>query len=972
MSHPEQPKSMRVKDHEILRVYLPDLPNKSAQPDSMKLSDRIFFENVAESFTELQTDGSTRHRAIEAVTMSLDGLTYRITLRKGMKFHCGAEITAEDAVSCIAKVLKNKNSASQLQRFVAKSRPGQMEIPVQAVSRYRFEVHLERRMSDFLQRLSLPEFALRHDDRDCFSGMWKINGSDEAGINLAPHLEHADVTPADYKMIRIEAIDAEDVGNLNFSDVPFVFAYEGTFCKSPSQSVLQDETIRSAVAGTSYFLRCEKPERMPGDVRKALINGARRFFSENSLWRRLPLTSGVPDGHLAHIPFAMEISGDVRGGDFKVCIDEADSSLPRRVLDSFKRFASAEYGLEIVYSSDPEAETLVFDLKIEKMTCTHPADIYSPLSQEIRHPKLLKTSLITELEMKRKSPVVTYLQNLVKDGFYLPFVYVPWMVRSNRPLKAGNDGRTLNFSSVGQSEFRSRRRKVQEKSLLALGNAVQMFVHDVKRPFSLVQGILSLLESTDDATRIKDIVRKYVPDVKRTIKSVDGLIQDILEIGSDAEPACDEVSFRKLLLDVLGDIFLFEKDAEIEFSFDIQHRQALYVDSHKINRVIQNLIANALQAMKRKGRIWVNTRDLGTGYVEVCVGNSNSFIAPGKIIGLFERFYTDGNKKGTGLGLAISHKIVTDHGGRIWCQSDRVDGTGFYFTVPVSKADDPAADLVLPATVGDIVARHQISADAGRNRMITIGGSGVSVLMLDDDRLYLEVTRELLTAAEQTSLNIRFSTANDFKGALEEFKKGRFDIVIADVDLGSKTENGLDFVREIRRMNQKIRICVHSNGSPFELQRRVIEAGGDLFLPKPMTRDHLISLLETTAKDASKRAKTVHIAVVDDDALMIEMWESVGRYRIHPFFSPEEFLEQLTPGSNLIAELSCIISDFTFPESELDGLDLIGRIRALGFKNPVVLMTDRPLAPDHASGCDVLPKDIQKGLEYLSRMLPTE
>jgi signal transduction histidine kinase/FixJ family two-component response regulator len=969
----------RVKDHEILRVYLPQLPDPSAPPESMVLADRIFFENVGESLTELQADGSTRHRAIEAVTMSLDGLTYRITLRKGMRFHCGAEVTADDAVACMLRVLNNRNSASQLHRFVAQNRSGSLELAVQAVSRYRLEVHLERRVSDFLQRLSLPEFTLRHDGRSCFSGPWKVSGSDENGIVLAPHTDHPDAAQSDYKIVRIENLDADQVGNLNFSGVPFAFVYDGTFCKSPPQEFLQDETVRNSHAGRSCFFRCERPDHIPVEVRRCLTGLARRFFADNSLWRRSPLLSAVPDGHLAHIPFNVDAGGEACRGSHRFAVDAGDAGLPDRVLDSFRKFVLSESGIELDFAAGSGRDGPV-DLQVESLVTIHPADIYSPLSQEVRHPKLLKSSVIVDTEMKRKAPVVGYLQNLVRDGHYIPFVYVPWVVRSNRPVRIDHEGgscKILDFMAVAQSESRSRRRKVQDKSLQAIGNAVQMFVHDVKRPFSLVQGILSLLESTDDSRRIREIVRKYVPDVKRTIKSVDGLIQDILEIGSDAEPACEDVAFGRLLVDVFADVFIFEKDAEVDFRFEFGHSQMLFADSHKLNRVIQNLVTNALQAMKRRGQIWVSTKsvsaDDGQGFAQICVGNSNSYIPPNRISGLFERFYTEGNKKVTGLGLAISHKIITDHGGRIWCESDEMNGTRFYFTIPLAAATDPTLREKMPANARALQPGPAGDAAESSRRTLRLAQSGLSVLMLDDDRLYLEVIRELLTADEQAGHNITFTSANEFQKAVAAFhagaKDGPFDIVIADVDLGTKGETGLDFVREIRRTDARVRICVHSNGSPFELQRKVLEAGGDLFLPKPMTRDHLVSLLESAAKDRQVSVQARQLAIVDDDALMIEMWESLGTYGIRGFFSPEEFLAACDAEPGLLEDFACIISDYTFPESDLDGLDLIHRLKERRFNRPLLLMTDRPMSPEQVRDCILLPKDIQKGLAYLRTVL---
>ena len=101
---------------------------------------------------------------------------------------------------------------------------------------------------------------------------------------------------------------------------------------------------------------------------------------------------------------------------------------------------------------------------------------------------------------------------------------------------------------------------------------------------------------------------------------------------------------------------------------------------------------------------------------------------------------------------------------------------------------------------------------------------------------------------------------------------------------------------------------------------------------------------------------------------MIEMWESVGRYKIHSFFSPEEFAAKCDSDPSFFGELACIVSDFSFPESALTGVDLLQEIRQRGYKGAMVLMTDRPSVSNSTSDFEVLPKDIQKGLDFLAKI----
>ncbi|MHA0111243.1 sensor histidine kinase, partial [Klebsiella pneumoniae] len=79
------------------------------------------------------------------------------------------------------------------------------------------------------------------------------------------------------------------------------------------------------------------------------------------------------------------------------------------------------------------------------------------------------------------------------------------------------------------------------------------------------------------------------------------------------------------------------------------------VHVQKVGRVFSNIVGNAVQAMRQKGRIWFRTRERD-GLIEFCVGNAGSVIPAESLSKLFEAFFTSGKKGGTGLGLAIAQK----------------------------------------------------------------------------------------------------------------------------------------------------------------------------------------------------------------------------------------------------------------------------------------------------------------------------
>jgi signal transduction histidine kinase len=104
----------------------------------------------------------------------------------------------------------------------------------------------------------------------------------------------------------------------------------------------------------------------------------------------------------------------------------------------------------------------------------------------------------------------------------------------------------------------------------------------------------------------------------------------------------------------------------------------------KINQVIMNLLANAIDACNEGGRVDVTTRNDGDGAVEIEVSDSGCGIDPAVREKIFDPFFTTKPPgEGTGLGLSISYGIVQDHGGSIRVESEK--GHGAVFTVRLPR-----------------------------------------------------------------------------------------------------------------------------------------------------------------------------------------------------------------------------------------------------------------------------------------------
>ena len=109
------------------------------------------------------------------------------------------------------------------------------------------------------------------------------------------------------------------------------------------------------------------------------------------------------------------------------------------------------------------------------------------------------------------------------------------------------------------------------------------------------------------------------------------------------------------------------------------------VDSDAVIQILTNLISNAVKFSEPGSRISLAARCL-EGKAEIRVEDNGRGIPSGALGGIFDRFRqvdsSDRREKGeTGLGLAICSAIVTQHGGRIWVESEPGEGSIFFFTL---------------------------------------------------------------------------------------------------------------------------------------------------------------------------------------------------------------------------------------------------------------------------------------------------
>ncbi len=230
--------------------------------------------------------------------------------------------------------------------------------------------------------------------------------------------------------------------------------------------------------------------------------------------------------------------------------------------------------------------------------------------------------------------------------------------------------------------------------LQRLGRARRDFVanisHDLRTPLASIKLLVETLckGAWSDAHMAPNLLEKIDAEVDSLRQLADELF-DLAQIESGQAP----LRLMTLPLPTLigKTIARFAHQAERHDLYLAASRVEdvnVLVDPDKFDKVLGNLIHNALKFTSAGGRITVSTRAV-QDMVEVCVVDTGRGIPAQDLPRIFERFYKvdrarSRGEKGTGLGLAIARHLVEAHGGKIRAESTEGVGSTFCFTIPAA------------------------------------------------------------------------------------------------------------------------------------------------------------------------------------------------------------------------------------------------------------------------------------------------
>jgi len=217
--------------------------------------------------------------------------------------------------------------------------------------------------------------------------------------------------------------------------------------------------------------------------------------------------------------------------------------------------------------------------------------------------------------------------------------------------------------------------------------------HDLRTPISIVQGYIETMQIKDGQLSAEER-KRYLLIVSESIGKLQKLVSELFELSkleaNQVKPVKESFFISELVNDISSKYQLIAKDKNISITtFLSKGLPPVYADVALIERVMQNLIDNAMKFTPDGGKITIKTNK-HKNEIEIIVQDTGIGIPENERKQIFGRYYKANNftdlKNSTGLGLAIIKKILDLHQSSLELVTEINSGTSFVFRLPVYQA----------------------------------------------------------------------------------------------------------------------------------------------------------------------------------------------------------------------------------------------------------------------------------------------
>lgn len=396
--------------------------------------------------------------------------------------------------------------------------------------------------------------------------------------------------------------------------------------------------------------------------------------------------------------------------------------------------------------------------------------------------------------------------------------------------------------------------------------------HDIKAPAASISGFIDLMkEYVTEAQGMECLqnIKNSAAHLSRLVASLldyhqleNGLMKVQPVSFSPTQLVKESVEGMRLRAEEKGLAISYEmtmgmkKEANQENETD---KELFLADAFRIRQILDNLVSNAIKytdhgsvniearVSKIMGKLTLtmSVKDTGKGMTDE---------EKRKVFQAFTRLKSAQGIEGTGLGLSITQELVSLLGGEILLRSTLGKGSNFIVTLPIEPApkDDSQEDIKQTSD-------HQEAKDSDNKKKAQQEFANHKVLILDDDKLQLQLLQEMLRRIAGDSWQV--FACNHVIDALTILHNEQPALMLMDIEMPEM--NGTEMITHINHTNMTV---IAMTAHDTSIREQLIKAGFDDCLFKPFSIEKLSAILGIDSEPQSHFDALLAFAEGDEEA----------------------------------------------------------------------------------------------------------
>ena len=266
----------------------------------------------------------------------------------------------------------------------------------------------------------------------------------------------------------------------------------------------------------------------------------------------------------------------------------------------------------------------------------------------------------------------------------------------------------------------SERKNIHDREALEVKSQfISTISHELRTPLTSLKNAINLILDRV-AGRINGKQRHFLEIAQRNVDKLVMWINDVLDLqrleSSMMRLNMREGDINHSARDIYDGLVLMAEKKNVELCLKLEkENNIIRYDSDKINRILTNLVSNAIRFTPAGGKVTLSVSVEGKHLV-LKVKDTGVGIPSDDMAHIFKMFYRVERKgkdvEGTGLGLPIVHKIVTMYGGKIEVDSEEGNGTQFAVTLPLNiESPNTISSVARSVTVAEDKSARDLYMD---------------------------------------------------------------------------------------------------------------------------------------------------------------------------------------------------------------------------------------------------------------------